>query len=69
MCNNLTLQQHFFILVLSDALNQALNRPSPPPPTIRITVGGIYFNDILMGLFVISQTPESNAVVQTSRSL
>ncbi len=44
------------------------DRPSPPP-TIRISVGGIYFNDILMNRFVISQTPESNAVVQTSRSL
>ncbi len=38
-------------------------------PTRQPFVGGIYFNDILMGCFVISQTPESNAVVQTSHSL
>ncbi len=41
----------------------------PHPPTIRISVDGIYFNDILMGRFVMSQHPENNAVVQTSRSL
>ncbi len=42
----------------------------PHPPTTRISVGGIYFNYILMGRFVISQHPENNnAVVQTSRSL
>ncbi len=44
--------------------------PRPHPPTIRISVGGIYFNDILMGRFVTSQTPEKKkSVVQTSRSL
>ncbi len=48
---------------------QCSTKRSPHPPTIRISVGGIYFNDILMGRFVISQTPENNAVVQTSRSL
>ncbi len=37
----------------------------PPQPTIRIFVGGIYFNDILMGHFVISQIQENNFVVQT----
>ncbi len=41
----------------------------PHPPVIQISVGGIYFNDILVGRFVISQTPENNAVVHTSRSL
>ncbi len=25
----------------------------PHPPTIRIYIGGIYFNDILIGCFVI----------------
>ncbi len=38
----------------------------PTPPTIQISVGGIYFNYILMGRFVISQTPENNAEVQTN---
>ncbi len=42
---------------------------SPHPPTIQISVDGIYFNDILMDRFVISQTPENNFVVQTSRLL
>ncbi len=41
----------------------------PHPPTIRISVGGTYFSDILMGHFVISQHPEINDVVQMSRSL
>ncbi len=44
---------------------QCSTKCSPHPPTIQISVGGIYFNDILMGHFVISQTPENNAVVQT----
>ncbi len=38
----------------------------PTPLTIQISIGGIYFNDILMGRFVISQTLENNAVVQTN---
>ncbi len=40
-----------------------------PPANQSNTVGGIYFNDILMGCFVKSQTPENNVVIQTSRSL
>ncbi len=44
---------------------------APHPPTIRISVGGIYFNDILVGRFVMSQHPEKSllskrAVVQSS---
>ncbi len=30
------------------------------PPTIWISVGGIYFNDILVGRFVMSQHPEKS---------
>ncbi len=48
--------------------NHDLTPPLPTPP-IRISVGRIYFNDILMGRFVMSQHPENKAVVQTSRSL
>ncbi len=42
---------------------------SPHSPTILISIGGIYFNNILMGRFVKSQTPENNAKVQMSHSL
>ncbi len=38
----------------------------PHPPTIRISIDRIYFNDILMGRFVISQTPGKKSVVQTT---
>ncbi len=30
------------------------NLAPPHPPTIQISIGGIYFNDILMSRFVIS---------------
>ncbi len=32
---------------------QSSTKRSPHPPTIQISIGGIYFNDILMGRFVI----------------
>ncbi len=56
------LQQHFFVVVvLADALKLSNHKLAPPhPPTILISVGGIYFNDILMDRFVMSQHPENN---------
>ncbi len=48
---------------------QSSTKRSPHPPIIQISIGGIYFNDILMGHFVMSQIQENNFAVQTSRSL
>ncbi len=45
---------------------QCSTKHSPHPPTIQISVGGIYLNDILMSRFVISQTTENNDVVRCS---
>ncbi len=42
-----------------------LNQAFSPPANHSNSVGGIYFNDILMDRFVISQTPENNVVVQS----
>ncbi len=47
---------------------QCFTKRSPQPPTILISVGGIYFNDILKERFVISQIQENNFVVQMSHS-
>ncbi len=38
------------------------NLAPPQPLTIRISVGGIYLNDILMGRFVISQNPRKTTL-------
>ncbi len=53
------------VLILKHAI---LNHAFSPPGNHSNFHRGIYFNDILMDCFVISQTPENNTVVQTSRS-
>ncbi len=51
MCNNLMLQQHFFVVVAP-----------PHPPTIQMSIGSIYFHDILMSRFVKSQKPRKTTL-------
>ncbi len=46
-----------------------LNQVFSPPANLSNFHRRDLFDDILIACFVISQTPEDNAVVQTSRSL
>ncbi len=74
MCNNLRKLDTTAALLRRRRLvwytqPSVLTTTSPLPTPNHSNLGGIYFNDILMGRFVISQNLENNAVVQTSHSL